>query len=330
MNQPFGQHPLAGTFNRLDPTQLLDAVESSGNRATGSFLALNSYENRVYQFDLEDGGRLVGKFYRPGRWTKEAILEEHAFLKELQEREVPVSAPITLQSGTTLEETLGIYFALFPSVGGRSPQELSDEQVGVLGRLLGRIHNVGNEKTAHHRVHLSPESYGRANLDFLLEHDVIPAEIRPHYEQTVEQLLKEITPLFTGVNMLRIHGDCHLGNLLWPVAGPTFLDFDDMVVGPAVQDIWMLTPSFDAEGQRQRRLLMEAYRMFRDFNEEELRLIEPLRALRYIHYTAWIGRRWEDPIFKKTFGHFGDLRYWQQETQDLREQLGRIMQNTYG
>ncbi len=320
-----GEHPLAGRFNHLIPEQVIDAVEAGGRRCTGRFIILNSYENRVYQMELEDEEWVVGKFYRPGRWSRETILEEHAFLAELEEVEIPVACPIALGDGETIGEVQGILFSVFPRVGGRSPEELDDEQVAMLGRLIARIHNIGANRDAPHRLRLTPETYGTQNLAYLLENDVIPPEARDNYVATAKQLIERIEPLFQRVPTLRIHGDCHLANLIWAPGGPTFLDFDDMVVGPAVQDIWMLVPSFDEYGQRQREILLEAYTQFRDFDPAWLRLVEPLRALRYIHYSTWVARRWDDPIFKKTFEYFGTLQYWQKEIQDLREQLARMM-----
>ncbi len=328
MDQPFGEHPLAGKFNNLTPDHVFDAVEVGGNRCTGRFIILNSYENRVYQLELENETTVVGKFYRPGRWSKETILAEHDFLRELAEFEIPVAAPIALGEGETLGEVDGIYYALFPRIGGRSPQELSDEQIRMLGRLLGRMHNVGANRTTPHRTSLNPDSYGRANLSFMLEHELIHPDARDGYVATVEALLERIGPFFQAVKNIRIHGDCHLANLLVTPLGPTFLDFDDMVMGPAVQDVWMLIPSYDMEGQRQRDVLIDSYETFRGFDRNELLLIEPLRALRFIHYTAWISRRWEDPSFQRTFSHYGTLLYWQKEIQDLREQIARI-DNSY-
>ena len=324
MEQLFGEHPLAGKFNNLTPDQVLDAVEVEGRRCTGRFIILNSYENRVYQLELDDETMVVGKFYRPGRWSRETIMAEHRFLAQLEEAEIPVASPLPLAEGETIGLVDGIFYSLFPRGGGRSPDELSDEQIRMMGRLLGRIHNVGAQEQEPHRAVLNPESYGKANLDFMLEQGLIHPEAQEAYRATVEALVERTTPLFEGVTNIRLHGDCHRGNLLVTPQGPTFLDFDDMVMGPAAQDIWMMVPSYDDEGKRQRELLIEAYETFREFNRTELRLIEPLRALRFIHYTAWISRRWEDPSFKRMFSHYGTLLYWQREIQDLREQIARI------
>jgi len=326
----FEHHPLADHFHRLTPEDVLDAVELGGTRCTGRFLALNSYENRVYQLELEDGSFVVGKFYRPGRWDRQAIQEEHDLLSELEELEIPVAGPVPLGDGATIGEVQGILFCLFPRVGGRCPEELNDEQVQILGRLVARIHNVGALKGSPARRDLSPATYGRDNLELLLEHELIDEDAEEVYAATVEALLQRIEPMFSGVPTHRIHGDCHLGNLLWMPGDPSpaFVDFDDMAIGPAVQDIWMLVPSYDAEGQRQRRLMLEAYREFRDFSDTWLRLVEPLRALRFINYSTWIARRFRDPAFQRTFTHFGTVQYWQREIQDLREQIARIDQES--
>ncbi len=305
---------------------MFHAVEAGGRRCTGRFILLNSYENRVYQLELDDETMVVGKFYRPGRWSRSAILAEHALLAELFAEEIPVACPLPLdlESDRTVGDVEGILYALFPRIGGRAPEKLTDEQIAILGRLLGRLHNVASLRPAAARPRLTPETYGLDELEYLLDHDAIDEQAREAYASTVRALVDRIEPLFRDVPTHRIHGDCHLGNLLWTPSGPTFLDFDDMLEGPAVQDVWMLVPSFDAEGQRQRALLVEAYRQFRDFDPAWLRLVEPLRALRFVHYAAWIARRWSDPAFPRTFGHFGTLNYWQREVQDLREQIARI------
>jgi Ser/Thr protein kinase RdoA (MazF antagonist) len=274
---------------------------------------------------LDDESWVVGKFYRPGRWSKETILAEHEFIQELDAIEIPAAVPMELARGETVGEIEGIFFSLFPRIGGRTPQELSDDNVGVVGRLIARLHNVGAEHDSPHRMRLTPQTYGRDNLKYLQDNDILPPEAKEIFVQTVEQLLTLIEPMFKDVPTHRIHGDCHLSNLIWSKNGATFLDFDDMVIGPAVQDIWMLVPSFDKYGVRQRELLLNSYTQFRDFSPTWLRLVEPLRALRYIHYATWIARRWKDPVFKRTFTYFGTLQYWQKEIQDLREQLGRIM-----
>lgn len=325
-------------FFQLTPDRVIDAVESSGFRCTGRCAALNSFENRVYELELEESeeassarrnllaNRRVAKFYRPGRWTQEQILEEHAFLLELQEHEIPVVAPLAFSDGRTLHQDSesGIWYALFPKVGGRAPDEFSDDQLLQVGRLLARIHNVGAARPALHRIQLSPDSYGRTDLAWLLQHDSIPSTCRSRYEDAVLALCEIADPLFKPVRQLRIHGDCHFGNLLWNQQGPFFLDFDDMVRGPAVQDVWMLTPGRDAESLRQRELLLTGYEQLREFNHFELRLVEVLRAFRIIHYSAWIAHRWDDPAFPLAFPQFGTDRYWLEETKTLEEQLALV------
>ncbi|HUT78814.1 MAG TPA: serine/threonine protein kinase [Polyangia bacterium] len=323
MNDAIHEHPLAGMFNRLSPEQVLGAVEVGGRRCTGRFIVLNSYENRVYQLELEDESWVVGKFYRPGRWSTETILDEHSFLAELVAEEIPVAAPLDLGDGT-LGEVDGILYSLFPRIGGRNPEELDDEQTRMVGRLIARIHNVGARRDAPHRLRLSTETYGRKNLRFLVETGALPPEAKDNYLATCEALFDRIEPLLAEVPVHRIHGDCHPGNLIRTRDGFTFLDFDDMLVGPAVQDVWMLVPSYDDFGRRQREVLIEAYEGIRRFETRWLSLVEPLRALRFVHYSTWVARRWDDPVFKRTFSHFGDLRYWQQEIQDLREQIARL------
>lgn len=318
------KHPLAERFYRLTPDEVADAVEVGGRRCTGRFTPLNSYENRVYQLELDDGSLVVGKFYRPGRWTREAIAEEHAFLSELGAAGFPVAEPLALASDTTIGEVVGISYAIFPKVVGRAPQELDDAQVKELGRLLARLHEVGARRSPRARSALSPATYGRGELGHLLAEGHLPDEVRAVYAASVEALLGRIEPLFAGVPTHRIHADCHLGNLLWGRQGPTFVDFDDMTVGPAVQDVWMLVPSADEEGNRQRRLLIKEYAEHRAFDPGWLRLVEPLRALRFIRYSTWIARRRNDPSFRRTFPEFGTVQYWQREVQDLREQIARI------
>jgi len=323
-DQTIEKHPLAKRFNRLTPEEIFEAVEAGARRCTGRFIILNSFENRVYQLELDDGSMVVGKFYRPGRWSQAAILDEHRFLFELAEDEIPVSTPLELSKGQTIGEVEGIYYALFKRVGGRAPDEPKDEQLRVFGRLVARIHNVGARGQADNRIQLTPKTYAQDNLAYLLTNDLIAAEARDGYAATVKALVERIEPFFNELPTHRLHGDCHLNNLLWSPDGPTFLDFDDMLSGPAVQDIWLLAPAYDEEGKRQRQVLVDAYSEMRDFHPGWLRLVEPLRALRYIHYTTWIARRWEDPAFKRTFSYFGDLQYWQREMQDLREQIARI------
>lgn len=323
-------------FFELTPDKVLAAVESSGFRCTGRCQALNSFENRVYDVELESEdepsnpspNRRVIKFYRPGRWSREQILEEHEFLKDLVAAEIPAIAPLPFVDGSTLRATeSGIWFAIFPKVGGRAPDEFSFEQLQRVGRLLGRVHNVGASRPARHRIALTPATYGRANLEYLLER-WIPADFKARYREAVQKIIDISEPWFEGAKTHRVHGDCHPGNLLANAAGELFfLDFDDMVIGPPSQDLWLLVPGRDPESRAQRACLLEAYEEMRAFDRSSLRLIEPLRALRFIHYTAWIARRWEDPAFPAAFPEFNSHAYWADETADLEEQL-RIIQES--
>lgn len=321
-------------FFSLTPERLLGAVEralgsdKTGIRATGRTLALNSMENRVYEIELDDNSRVVTKFYRPGRWTREMILEEHGFLAELHEAEVPVVSPLALSNGSTLEVSEdGIFFAVFPKVRGRILQELDDVRLQQVGRLLARMHNIGAAKPAAQRLKLTPETYGTLSLEFLEASGLIDAQLRGRYRDLVQAIVSKITPLFSGVRIHRVHGDCHLGNVLWQETAPFFLDFDDMVSAPAVQDIWLVVRGRGDEADRQREVLIRSYESMREFDRTTLRLIEPLRALRIIQYSAWIARRWEDPTFKNAFPDFGTYKYWFEECNDLQEQLEIIGTN---
>ena len=308
-------------FFALTPELVLEAAEQADFETTGHCLALNSLENRVYDVRLEDGNHVVVKFYRPGRWSRAQIEEEHAFLFDLREAEIPVCAPLEFPGGGTVRQTEGIYFTVWPRTGGRAPDELSDEQLEVLGRLLGRIHNVGASRPAEHRIALTETTYGVRPLEFLLAGDFLPMHCQARYEDAALATIEAYRALSAGVPTHRVHGDCHLGNLLNGVDGWFFLDFDDFLTGPAVQDVWLLMSARDQEGLRQRAVFLEAYRQFREFDNAWLKLIEPLRALRYIHYAAWIARRIEDPAFPDAFPHFGSDEYGEKETADLADQV---------
>ncbi|MEW6443162.1 MAG: serine/threonine protein kinase [bacterium] len=311
-------------FFQLTPDVVLKALEMSGFEPTGHCMALNSYENRVYDLRLRGGSHVVSKFYRPGRWSREQIMEEHEFLLELQADEVPVCAPLRFSDGETIHEIEGIYYAVWNRTGGRIPDELTENVVQMLGRLLARIHNVGAVKRTTHRISLTGEQYGLKPLAFLVERDFLPSHCTERYARAVREIVEIYETLRNDIPFHRIHGDCHLGNLLNGAAGWFFLDFDDFLSGPAVQDFWMIVPERDDTGLRQRRLFLDAYRVFRDFDDAWLRLIEPLRSLRYIHYAAWIAKRWDDPAFPAAFPHFGTVQYWEEQTADLEDQLEYI------
>jgi len=250
-------------------------------------------------------------------------MEEHTFLEDLVAAEIPAVAPAKFPDGQTLHQTSGeaIFYALFPKVGGRAPDELSTEQLLRIGRLLARIHTVGAARQAEHRIRLDPQTYGLANLEFLLGKQLIPLEFEDRYRKAVDKICNLTQSWFEAAEYQRIHGDCHLGNLLWNDSGSFFLDFDDMVQGPPVQDFWLLVPGRDEEALLQRNILLEGYEQIRHFDRSTLKLIEPLRALRFVHYAAWIARRWDDPAFPAAFPQFGTHRYWSDEVQDLERQL---------
>jgi Ser/Thr protein kinase RdoA (MazF antagonist) len=317
-------------FFRLTPHRVLAAVEAGGFQPTGHCLVLNALENRVFDVrirdeELDQERHLVAKFYRPLRWSREAILEEHRLLFALRDQEIPVCAPLRFSDGDSLSEVEGIFYALWPRTGGRSPDELDDAQVQVLGRLLARIHNVAASTTIRHRRHLRSDTSALEPLQALEAGGFLSPSRARRYRAAVEEIARIYDDWSQGVAVYPIHGDCHLGNLLHGDQGWFFLDFDDMVVGPAIHDVWMLLPGRDAEAAHQRALLIEAYRQFRVFDEGSLRLVEPLRAFRFIFYAAWIARRWEDPAFPDTFPHFGSEEYWENETRDLEEQLELIL-----
>ena len=311
-------------FFSLTPDRVLRSAERGGYRPTGHCTPLTCLENRVYDLRLEDESHVVIKFYRPNRWSREAILEEHRFLADLREADIPVCAPTPFPDGETLRDVEGIHFAVWPRTGGRCPDEFSDEEVEVLGRLLARIHNTGAASPAPARRTLNSESGALKPLEELETGGFLPAECRRRYRAAVEEVAELYADWSHDVPIHRIHGDCHVGNLLFGNEGWFFLDFDDFLMGPAVQDVWMLLPGRDAEAARQRSLLIDAYRQFRDFDEGWLRLVEPLRAFRFVFYAAWIARRWEDPAFPAAFPHFGTPTYWENETRDLEEHIVRM------
>ena len=315
-------------FFSLTPDVVIKALESSGLEPTGHCMALNSYENRVYDLKLESGDHVVAKFYRPGRWTEAQIMEEHLFLSQLQEDEVPVCAPMKFSDGKSLHRIEDIYYAIWPRTGGRVKDEFTDTELKNLGRLIARIHNTGALQGADERPALTGSTYGLKPLEFLLENNFIPEHLKERYSDSVIKIAEIYDTLASDVPYQRIHADCHMGNLLHGNEGWLFLDFDDFVTGPVVQDIWMLAPTRDREGERQRSLLIEGYREFRHFENSWLRLVEPLRALRYINYAAWIARRWEDPAFPDAFPHFGTVKYWEDETRDLEEQIEYFYSST--
>lgn len=313
-------------FQRLTPSFVMDAIEDQGYSCDRRVFALNSYENRVYQVGVEDSLPLIAKFYRPERWSEEQILEEHSFCFELVEHELPIVAPLKNSGGNSLRHYDGFSFALYQRQGGHAPEFDNLDNLKILGRLLGRIHGIGAVTPFAHRPVLDRQSFGTKSVQ-LIEERFIPDEYRASYVAVTGQLLESIDAVLAEVGpvrTIRTHGDCHAGNILWRDSAPHFVDFDDARMAPAVQDFWMMF-----SGDRPRQLaqldsLLEGYREFNDFNPRELRLIESLRTLRMLHYSAWLARRWQDPLFPHTFFWFNTTRYWGEHILELREQLAAL------
>jgi Ser/Thr protein kinase RdoA (MazF antagonist) len=316
------------SYADLTPAFVLDALDSVGLRGDGRLLQLNSYENRVFQIYLEDGRVVVAKFYRPGRWSDAQILEEHAFALELEAAEVPMVPPLDL-GGRTLavieHEGVRHRFSVSERHAGRSPELDDPEVLRWLGRFIGRLHAVGAQRPFAHRRRMDVATFGEAPRALLLKHDVIPDAQRPGWQAMCDAALDAVRSAFdaTGeVSTLRLHGDCHPGNLLWrPDEGPHFVDLDDACTGPAVQDLWMLMSGDRESMAGQMRWLLDGYGAFMPFDARELALVEPLRTLRMIHHSAWIAERWADPAFPAAFPWFGSGAYWSQQATQLREQL---------
>lgn len=314
-------------FFELTPDKVMSALEKEPilgikQFCTGYCQPLASFENRVYEVEFEDKRRAVAKFYRPGRWTEVQILEEHEFMQDILEAEIPVVVPhYFAKPKDTLRKTdAGLFYCVYPKVGGRQPEDLPREKLEQLGRLIARMHNVGVQKKAPNRVVLSPDSYGQASLDFLLNEQVVSAQIENRFADIVEEIIDHAAFLFEGQPLQRIHGDCHAGNILWnEKTGPFFIDFDDMVTGPPIQDLWLLAPDPDSL-----KYLIDGYSQMRDLPMGSVNLVESLRALRMVHYATWIAKRYEDPAFQRAFPHFSSPRYWEELTADLEKQLNRI------
>lgn len=311
-------------FLTLTPDRVLQAVEAAGLRCNPVCYPLNSFENRVYEVELEDRTRIVAKFYRPGRWSEEQILEEHQFLQDLADEEIPVGTVRPFPDGSTLRRIEGISYSLSDRAGGRAPDELDAATARRLGMLAGRMHNAGARRPALHRLPLTPDAYVRGDLQWLAEREVLPRHLERRYLAAAEAIAAAADRLLEGVATHRIHGDLHLGNLLFRDGLLRLLDFDDMMVGPAVQDLWLALPGRDAEARALREEFLEGYEQFRLFDRQTLALVEPLRGLRLVHYAAWLARRWHDPAFPAAWPHFGTVDYWTRETEDLEDQLSVI------
>ena len=316
--------PTTDLFLSLTPERVLDAVEAAGLRCTGLCYTLNSFENRVYEVELTDASRVVAKFYRPGRWTADQILEEHGLIAELCEAEIPACPVRPFPDGSTLKRQQNIYYSLADRRGGRAPDELDADTITRLGRLIGRLHNVAASRSAAHRWSLSADHFIRSHLGWFEQHEVLPARLRDRYMDLAGDLAEIVDQRMEGVAVHRLHGDLHLGNLLLREGMLHVLDFDDMVTGPAVQDIWLALPGRDEYALRLRDRLLEGYEEFRTFDHGTLRLVEPLRAMRMVHFSGWLARRWHDPIFEVTWPHFGTDMYWEEATTDLQQALAII------
>jgi Ser/Thr protein kinase RdoA (MazF antagonist) len=313
------QTPYAG----LTPDTVLDAMESAGLDPTGGLNALNSYENRVYQLSLEDGSFVIAKFYRPGRWSDEAIAEEHEFTQSLFDAELSVVPPINID-GSTLFQYQGFRFALFPRQGGHPPNLENEDDLEVLARSIGRLHACGSTQPFLHRPSLTVDRLGWESREFLLQNQFLPPEMTEAYDSITQQLLTRIEPLMQNLTLAPIHGDCHMGNILWRDDTPHFVDFDDCMKGPPIQDLWMLLSGERPNQTLQLNLILDAYQDFHDFDVATLILIEPLRTLRIMHHAAWIARRWQDPAFPLAFPTFESVNYWSNHVLALREQLAML------
>lgn len=335
-SSPTSETPFAG----LDPDTVLDALDGVGLRGDGRLLQLNSYENRVFQVFLEDGRVVVPKFYRPGRWSEAQILEEHNFANELAAAEIPVATVWTLARdplsrhadrvdslGPTLArlDTIGgaYRFSVSARLAGRAPELEDDATLAWIGRFVGRLHAVGRRESFAHRLTLDVNSLGIANRDWLLAQQVVPPDAEAGWREVTDEALGMIAEAFatSGPRHVRLHGDCHLGNVLWDADGPHFVDLDDALNGPAIQDLWMLLSGDRAAMTRQLGAVLDGYEGFMDFDRRELRLIEPLRTLRMIHHSAWIARRWIDPAFPVAFPWFDSPKYWAEQITRLRQQV---------
>ena len=314
-------------FHSLTPDRIITLVEKAlGRRCSNLCRPLISYINRVYELEADDGGGLIAKFYRPGRWSQEGLQDEHDFLFELSGQEIPVIAPLILRDGSSIGSYKKINFAVFPKTGVRSFDEYNDDQWLELGRLLGRTHNVGAMHLPKDRLTMAPDRSTRQQVDYLLQGSFMPADMLGRFKDLTDSLINEISPLFDKAGMIRIHGDCHFSNLIYrPGESFYIIDFDDMVMGPPVQDFWMLLPGHREDSLAEIELFLEGYEMFRDFDTGSLRLIEPLRAMRYIHYTAWCAYQFAEDGETRVAEDFGSRHYWQTEMGDLADQLERIL-----
>jgi len=314
-------------YQLLTPDAVIEAVESTGRYSDARILALNSYENRVYQVGLDDGEPVIAKFYRPDRWSIEQILEEHRFTRKLYDMKIPVVPPMVIDQDSatpTLSQFDNFNFSIYPRQGGRAPELDNLDHLHQLGQYIGRIHAVGANYCFSHRLTLRVQAFGYDSVAYLLENNFIPDEVRPAYEAITSEVLASIernNPEAAEFDAISLHGDCHPGNVLWRNDRPHFVDFDDAITGPAIQDLWMLLSGDTHHRQLQLSEIVEGYEIFREFDLRELKLIEPLRALRVLNYNAWLARRWDDPAFPMSFPWFNSPRYWSEHILELKELL---------
>ncbi len=317
------RHP----YDALTPDVILDSMEAAGFVVNGRLFALNSYENRVYQIGIEDAQPVIAKFYRPGRWTEEQIREEHRFTLQLVEVDIPVVAPVPLANGDTLGKSGEFWFAVFPQRGGQAPDTSVTDTLYRLGQWLGQLHNCGDTEPFNARQTMDLIGGLNTNSQFLTDNGWVPDDLRPAWDSLIPDLIATCEQRIADagdVHMLRIHGDCHAGNILCRDEQMLFVDMDDCRTGPAIQDLWLLLNGDDAERGQQFGELLEGYEMFRDFNRRERHLIEPLRCYRQISHCAWLAQRWDDPAFPRFFPWFAQPRFWSDQILSLREQLAAL------
>ncbi|MFW2373026.1 MAG: serine/threonine protein kinase [Gammaproteobacteria bacterium] len=320
--------PAEQDFAALTPDTIIEATESLGLSCDARIFPLNSYENRVYQIGLDEQLPVIGKFYRPHRWSNEQILEEHSFTQALADLEIPVVPPLQFDQ-QSLFEFRHYRFALYPRQGGRSPELDNPDNLRWLGRFIGRIHAMAGSQQFQYRPSIDLASFAIEPSQFLLSEQFIPDYLEPAYRTLVDDLIQLIKQRLDSVSYrsIRLHGDCHPGNILWTDQGPHFVDFDDSRMGPAIQDLWMLLSGHDDEQRQQLDILLDGYYEFADMNPAETRLIEALRSLRLIHYAGWLARRWSDPTFPLNFPWFNTPNYWEQHILELREQYAQLQDN---
>ena len=315
-------------FSSLEPNFILQAIESGGYVCDGRVLTLNSYENRVFQIGIEDGDPIIAKFYRPNRWTTKQIQEEHDFCFELADAELPVVAPLRNAEGKTIFNFDEFRFSLFPRKGGRAPELDNQDNLYVLGRFLGRMHLIGASEQFKFRPAIDSKTYGHESVNYISEY-FIPAELKQAYQSLTKDLLQRIDSIISevdSVQIIRVHGDCHIGNMLWRDNAPHFIDFDDCRMAPAVQDIWMLLSGSRDEQRSQLIDILDGYNEFGEFNMSELSLIAVMRTLRMLYFSAWLARRWDDPAFPHGFPWFNTPQYWESHVLSLREQLFELQE----